>query len=276
MKFTVYSRLARLCYGAIFILLIFGQSANAEIIWSWEDQFSNGEKRKLRQWVARTVSGIEQHVTTYPFDIHVSFYRRDQQREPVPWANTRRHGIQGIDFHVDPAFSLEDFLDDWTAPHELSHLLIPYLGREHAWFAEGFASYMQYQVMASMKLISPEEMQQRYQSRIERASQAYQRSGFVSGEPFARAAPRLRKARQYPTMYWGGAVYFLAVDRELQSNGESLQAILREYLACCRTKAHDMEGLVNELDRIAGEAVFSRAMDVMKNRAGFPRFDHLL
>lgn len=120
------------------LLLLAGtDSAYGEPSWNWRDKFSLQEKRELRQWITRTASPIEDQVGPYPFTINVHFYRREGRGEPVPWAKTRRPGEEGVNFYVDPSFSLNTWLSDWTAPHELSHLLIPYVGREHSWFAEG-------------------------------------------------------------------------------------------------------------------------------------------
>src|SRR5690606_12588924 len=108
----------------------------------------------------------------------------------------RRWRGQHVHFHVDPRHPPEAFRGDWTAPHELSHLILPYLGRPAAWFAEGFASYMQYQVMIAMGLLSEAEAGERYRERIGRAAERY-RYPEIS---FVEAAPRLHDDRQYPVM----------------------------------------------------------------------------
>jgi hypothetical protein len=60
---------------------------------------------------------------------------------------TRRDGKGSVHFHVDTRFGLTKFVDDWTVYHELAHMALPYLGSEYRWFSEGFASFMQYQIM---------------------------------------------------------------------------------------------------------------------------------
>jgi len=69
----------------------------------------------------------------------VHFHRRDAGA----LGHTRRSRRQSVHFYVDPQFSYDALRRDWTASHELSHLVLPYLGAEHIWFAEGFASDMQ-------------------------------------------------------------------------------------------------------------------------------------
>lgn len=253
------------------VFLTFSFSARAEIVWHWEHTFTAAEKHKLQQWITQTVSTIEREVTPYPFDLHLHFYHRAGRGEPVPWANTRRGAEQGVNFHVDPEFPLQAFLDDWTAPHELSHLLIPYLGRRHAWLAEGFASYMQFQVMQAMGVLSSKQVHERYRVRIERAAGNYP----ADTRPFAAAAPALHRSGQQPTMYWGGAVYFLQLDHALREQGDSLQRVLASYVECCRTKKHELNGLIAELDRISSSTLFSSALLDNQSRPGFPPFENL-
>ncbi|MEW5250535.1 gluzincin family metallopeptidase [Microbulbifer sp. 2201CG32-9] len=256
-------------------LLLFAMAftplAKAELVWHWQDPFDAADKQKLTKWIDRTVTAVEQQVGPYPFDVHIYFYRRAGRGQPVPWANTRRGRVQGVNFYVDPSFSLQDFLRDWTAPHELSHLLIPYLGRRNAWFAEGFASFMQYQVMQQMGVLTEEQALARYRVRIEKAAREYREST----QPFALAAPKLQRRRQYPTMYWGGAVYFLQADRLLRQRDDSLQRVLARYTTCCRTQTRGLDQLVAQLDRISTSTLFSNLLRDNRSQQGFPRFQNL-
>lgn len=207
-------------------------------------------------------------VGEFPFPVQVTFHRRDGAWEPVPWAHTRRGQRQGVDFHVDPGYAQRDFRHDWTAPHELAHLVLPYLGRQHSWFAEGFASYLQYQVMVRMGVMSPAAADAAYRARIARADDDYDHPAL----PFTEAAPRLRAEGRYPTLYWGGAVYFLEADARLRASGHAgLIALLREYLGCCRRQPRATpRSLADTLDRLAGTAVFGALLDDFERRPGFP------
>ena len=83
---------------------------------------------------------MERSIGSYPFTVTYYLSRKDNASEPVPWANTVRSGEQAVEFYVDPSYDLSEFLADWTAPHEISHLSIPYVGRSNMWFSEGYAS----------------------------------------------------------------------------------------------------------------------------------------
>jgi len=266
---AVFNTSLRLLLAVVFLTC--SLSVRAEIVWHWQHSFTASEKRKVQQWITQTVRTIERQVAPYPFDVHLYFYRRTGRGEPVPWANTRRDSEQGVNFHIDPDYPLQAFLDDWTAPHELSHLLIPYLGRRHAWLAEGFASFMQFRVMQAMGILSDEQMLERYRVRIERAAGNYR----ADAQPFAVAAPTLHRSGQQPTMYWGGAVYFLQIDRALREQGDSLQRVLASYVECCRAGNHGLSGLIAELDRISASTLFSSALRENQSRPGFPMYENL-
>ena len=243
--------------------------ARAEIVWHWEDRFTPAEQHSLKTWITRTLHAVEDLVAPLPFDIHVHFYRLVDRGEPVPWANTRRGRRQGVNFHVDPAFPAEAFYTDWTAAHELSHLLIPSLGEANSWFAEGFASYMQYQVMQHMDVLDADKIRAVYRERMELAESVFQ----YPRMPFVIAARALRVAGDYPTYYWGGATYFLRADAALrQRAGSSLTAMLRDYVACCRDNEPSIGQLVQQFDRLAGESLFADLLLEFQTRPGFPRY----
>jgi len=247
-------------------------SARAELRFHWQDAFSTEEKAELTAWVTETQEALESLVGTPPFDVHIFFHRIDGAREPVPWAHTERSHRQGVNFHVDPRFPMEDFRDDWTAPHELSHLVLPYLGSKHAWFAEGFASYMQYQVMGAMGVLSAAEVAQSYERKLQRAEQNY---GYPE-RPFAQAAKRLRAEGKYPVMYWGGAAYFLSVSEELDhGEGPGLIDTVTHYLSCCRQNEESLDTLLAELDQLSASDVFVRNLQHFQSVPGFPAFVHL-
>lgn len=252
-------------------LLLSAPAVQADLVWHWEGGFSPAEREKLQTWLRRTAEAVEARVAPYPFDVHIFFYRRMNSAEPVPWAETRRPQMRGVDFYVDTSYPLEAFLKDWTAPHELSHLLIPFLDRRHAWFAEGFASYMQYQVMHEMGTLSAEEMREHYRTQIEKAAGNYG----MEQTPFAKAATTLRRRREYPTLYWGGAAYFLRVDHALRRRDNSLNRVLTGFIGCCRTHTHDLPELIERLDRLSDSDIFTRTLAEMNNRPGFPRYADL-
>ena len=263
------SRMIKTLRSIGLLAMLAAGSVHADIVWHWEDEFSRDGQVMLQSWITHTLSALESLVAPFPFDLDIHFYRLTDRGEPVPWANTRRARRQGVNFHVDPAFPSEAFYADWTAPHELSHLLIPYLGEADNWFAEGFASYLQYQVMRHMGEMDAAGITAAYRERMSRAQSSYP----LADVPLPAAARELRRAGAYPTYYWGGAVYFLRADTSLrQRDGLGLSRLLREYLACCRDRDARLDSLVQEFDRIAGESLFSDLLREFRERPGFPEY----
>ncbi len=234
----------------------------------FEDEFSTAERDLLRDWITETADSLAKLVGPFPFDVQVYFLRR-QSEQPVPFARTLRGRDQGIRFYVDPDQPAEAFRRDWTAAHELSHLVLPFLGPEHAWFAEGFASYMQYEVMQATGVLTEAEAEARYRERLDRAAlhYPYRDANFVA------MAPRLRAKRKYPVMYWGGAVYFMRLHERLTAGGyDGLLPLLRDYLACCRRKRDDLDGLITTLDGLRpGEPAATTLRDFREEK-GFPSY----
>ena len=258
---------------ALFATCLLCSAVDARTLYLWVDDFDEREQAMLMDWVAQTTEGLSTLTGPYPFDVHIRFHRIDGRSEPVPWANTTRGYRQGVNFHVDPRFSLERFLADWTAPHELSHLALPYLGRRYSWFAEGFASYMQYQVMHRMQALSWDDVIGRYRERMARAKRRYDLDHLT----FSAAAPKLRASGRYPTMYWGGAILFLRADSRLrQESNRTLTDVITEYVSCCRMRRQGISSLIRTLDEISNTEVFSEEYRRFSTQSGFPDFETAL
>lgn len=257
-----------LLYFFLFFSVQFAVAKPSELHWHWQDDFSNQDKQKLKAWTKKIHLALYAQYGDFPFPVHVYFHRARWASEPVPWANTDRRYQQAIHFHVDANASTSSFMDDWTAPHEFSHLLIPYLGKENRWFAEGFASYLQYQIMEGMGLINSQQKWARYKSHMKKAARNYRYPNLN----FIQAAPLLTKDRNNPTLYWGSATYFMRVDYKLHIENKSLQQVVRAYLACCRNETRNFEHLISTLDTISKSTAFQDTVIEFEKDIGFPEY----
>lgn len=243
-----------------------GSSDSTELIWHWEDEFSDAEQKMLQAWLVETADAVQRWAVPFPFAIHLYMHRRNGAREPVPWANTWRGGEQAIHFHVDPTYPKDAFLADWTAPHEFAHLYLPYLGRDYAWAAEGFASYLQHTLMVELGVITADEAQRRRSAKMDRARARLAESP----EPLPDYVDDLRARRDYPSFYWGGAVFWERVDAQLKGRGGSLQSAIRSYLKCCRMQRQPFRELAGTFDEISDSVFFSTELALMHAVPGCP------
>lgn len=202
---------------------------------------------KIEKWIRKTTKAVENTLGKYPFDIHVYIHKRENASEPVPWSHTRRDEHQSVNFYISPDYSLKDFLDDWTAPHEISHLSIPYVGKDNAWFAEGYASFMQYQVMVELGIYTNKEIQEKYEDKIKSVKPFYSKSNSLVS-----VAQNLRGEYKFPQMYWGSATFFMRLDQILNARGTSLVDIVKEYQKCCRLKDSSIDDVIKSWDKIIG------------------------
>lgn len=233
------------------------------IVWHWEDTFSAAEKTKLQNWLLETTEAVEQTLGSYPFRVHYYLHRMEGRGEPVPWARTTRFDEQGVHFHVDPSYSLETFLADWTAPHEISHLSIPYLGRSESWFAEGYATYLQCQVMLTMGYYDAESLDAHYRKKLDEMRSAYR-----SAEPFVEVARDLGKSYRFPEMYWGSMYFFYTLDQELKAKGTALTNLIGKYLDCCRMRDEDadLDQVIRSWDKLIGSSLASKHLQAYRTQ----------
>ena len=239
-------------FSALIGLIFHGdvEKPATNIVWHWEDEFSKGERQKIENLLFNVTQAVEETLGVYPFDLHFHMYRRNGSREPVPWANTRRHSIQGVNFHVDPTYSLQTFLEDWTAPHEISHLSVPFVGRDNSWFAEGYASFMQYQIMERLGIYTEDQVIAKYKGKIDRVKNHYDRN-----QDFVTVAKELQRRNRYSDMYWGSATFFINLDKALKIHYDiTLPDLVKEYLNCCRMEDESIEEIIASWDRILGSS----------------------
>lgn len=225
----------------------------------WRSEFSGNEKIKLEQWLTKAAHTARQLYGQLPLPksrivIHRS---RRTSNSPVPWAKPIRAGSQGIEFYVDVDQPLKSFLSDWTAPHEFSHLFIPYPGQQDLWLSEGFASYYQNVLMAREGILTPEAAWRKLYEGFARAERDR------NGRWNLRELSADRRGRGGTMrVYWSGALLFLEVDLALRRSSEgrqSLDNVVEAFNSCCRDEKHSWRGveLMAKFDQLSGTGLFS-------------------
>jgi hypothetical protein len=251
-----------------FLVLSFGflqvnsntQNLRYKII--WEDHFSTSEKQKIEQWLDEVSMATAKTLGHYPFKVNYYLHRRSSS-EPVPWAHTERGSVQGVHFYVDPSFSLKSFQMDWTASHEISHLSIPFVGRSNMWFSEGYASFMQWQVLKVQGLYTQQEIQEKYNAKMDKVNRSYD-----SDDNFMDLLNKMKRQYNFPALYWGGACYFFCVDAELQERGSSLMEVIQRYQKQNRNSDESLEELLDSLDELVEGRLFTKTYASFQKMSG--------
>ncbi|MGB5490690.1 MAG: hypothetical protein WBM76_07695 [Woeseiaceae bacterium] len=189
---------------------------------------------------------------------------------PVPFGRVTRNGEERIELYVDAERPIEEYYDDWTATHEFSHLMLPYVGERHRWISEGFASYYQNVLMSRAGRYSEKQAWQKLYSGFERGRLS--RPDLTLNEA---ASAGVRQARM--KIYWSGAAIALLADIELRERSgghESLDVVLDRLQQCCLPSQRTWSGpeLFAQLDALLDGAVFMPLYERYANRSGFPDF----
>lgn len=192
----------------------------------------------------------------------------DSRRSAVPYGRVIRDGGEAIELFVDLTRPLDVLLEDWTATHEFSHLMLPYVEREHRWVSEGFAQYYQNVLLARSGAYDPAEAWLKLYQGFERG-----RLSRPELSPNAAAERGIRSARM--KIYWSGAALALMADVELRARSggrETLDDVLGRLQACCLPSRRVWTGpeLFAKLDSLASDPVFMPLYRRYADTAGFP------
>ena len=190
----------------------------------------------------------------------------DPSGSPVPFGHVIRDQGEAVRYFVSAAHSLEAYHGDWTATHEFSHLLLPYVREK--WVAEGFASYYQNVLLARRGAYSEHEVWRRLTRSFAKADAT-------------RNPPTLNGTRDRSfwevrmLVYWSGAAVALLADVELRQRSggrESLDTALAALQDCCLPASRSWSGreLFATLDEFVSTPVFVALYDRYADSRGMP------
>lgn len=193
---------------------------------------------------------------------------RNNNWSAVPFGRVIRDGGETVELQVDQSQPLHVLLADWTATHEFSHLLLPFVEHKHRWISEGFAQYYQNVLLARAGAYDDLYAWQKISDGYERGRQS--RPELSPNEATAGSGRSgLMK------MYWSGAALALMADVELRERSDgarSLDDVLDRFQECCLPSQRIWSGpdLFAKFDELAGTPVFMPLYRRIADTAGFP------
>jgi len=193
---------------------------------------------------------------------------RGHGESAVPFGRVVRDGGESIELLIDQRRPIEAFLEDWTATHEFSHLMLPYLRRQQKWISEGFAQYYQNVLLARSGTYDELQAWQKIYEGLERG-----RLSRPELSPNEAADGNIRGSLM--KVYWSGAALALIADvtlREQSGGEESLDLVLERLQACCLPSNRVWSGpeLMEKMDSLTDYPVFTPLYRRYADTAGFP------
>jgi hypothetical protein len=194
--------------------------------------------------------------------------------QAVHFGQSIRGQGNALELLVDPTRPAGEFADDWTAVHELSHLMHPYLGDRGTWLAEGLATYYQNVLRARSGMLTPAQAWDRLYQGFKRGAKT------PDDETLEQTASNMHRSHAYQRVYWAGAAYWLTVDRDLRraSDGKmNLETGLSRFRDCCLPAYREWkpEDFVARLDALAGSDVFASRYREFAAMRQFPNWEKL-
>ena len=228
------------------------------------------DRAALTEWIEANARAVAAVYGRFPVpDAQLLVLPIGRGGEAVPWAQVQRGGGPSAHFYIDQFRPLTEFRDDWTATHELSHMLLPYVARRDAWLSEGFASYYQNVLRARAGMITPEQAWQKVYDGFERGRRG------TRGDTLAEVSRDMHRRGAFMRVYWSGAAVALLADVELreQSGGSKTLDLALQRLADCCLPSHrtwTAREVLTRLDTLMETDVFVGLYERHKNARQFP------
>jgi predicted metalloprotease with PDZ domain len=229
---------------------------------------TDDQNEKFRIWIKESVLAVASVFDSFPqSQPQVLVIPVGRRRMAALGAQVIRGGGMAVVLMVDENRLLEEFTGDWTATHEFSHMLFPYISSRDRWLSEGLASYYQNVLRArNGRLTETQAWQKLYE-------------GFKRGEKGTHGGSLAQASRDgwRSTMrvYWSGAALMLQADmqlRETSGGRQSLDTALQSLSYCCLENGRTWRAkeMFAKLDELTGTEIFSALYDEHVHAESFP------
>ena len=239
------------------------------------DASLNAAERKItQQWLKEVTDALLTVYGQFPQDnFDITIKRSSSQTSPVPWGQVDRGTPANVLLVINPDLGYDELISDWTAFHELSHLLLPYRGYGNIWLSEGLATYYQNIIQVRSDLLDDKEMWQKIMAGFTRGSndQRWRHLNLTD------VSDKLRETRQFMRVHWSGVLFWLTADVALRKEGvNSLDSALKKLQDCCAEQSMSAEAIVRKLDQLTDENIFVPLFNEYRNSYSIPAYETLL
>jgi hypothetical protein len=198
-------------------------------------------------WIATAVNNIAAYYRV--FAVHRTLVIVVPGKRGNAEGLTLGDGGPAVVLRAGPGLTNETSRDDWVATHELLHVTLPSLSRNHSWLSEGIATYVEPVVRARAGIVTPE----RFWGDLVK--------GLPQGLPVA-GDEGLERTHTWGRTYWGGALFCFVADlrvRELTRGRHSFDDALRGIVATgADVQSHwEIDHFLEVGDRATGTAVLA-------------------
>jgi hypothetical protein len=231
----------------------------------------SADPRVADAWVEHAARAVATLYGEFPLaSPQILLFPRGPSDVPVPWGQVVRGGGAAAQLYYDQHRSLAELDADWTATHELSHMLLPDLDPGDTWLSEGFASYYQNVLRARAGMLTREQAWKELAGGFERG-----RTDARDGETLAETTRNMRSERAFMRVYWSGAAYVLLADVRLRAESggrQSLDTALVEFKRCClpADRYWSAAELLAKLEAITGTKIFTEIAAQVVDSREFP------
>lgn len=239
-----------------------------KVNWIYDSEFTQTQKDTIEKWMTDAVEYTYETIGQYPFEMSLFFHKAQESNDPcpVPFGRTSRKTPLEIHFYVKPNASYAKFMEDWTAPHEISHLSVPSFGKENKWLSEGYATYLSRRIMIKMGYYTEQEFDEIYLRKIGDAKVYYN----DSMNSFAQVSRNLFAKYRFGTVYWGGAGFYYQLDEVLQAKHDMrFEDLIKKYQEHGRLSDENLEDVIASWDRILGDNVCDSMLKAYENKPAF-------
>lgn len=234
-------------------------------------KLSAGQRSMVKGWIEESASSVTAAHGHLPQPgPQVLVVATGPANEAVVHGQVLRGGGLAAVLYIDETRPLSEFSSDWTATHEFSHMLLPYVSTRDRWLSEGLASYYQNVLRArDGRLDETQAWQNLYE-------------GFKRGEKNTHGGSLAKTTRNgwgsTMRVYWSGAAILLMADIQLRrqsGDAQSLDTALKDLAGCCMAngitwRARD---IFVQLDKLTGTEVFMNQYHKYVHADGFPDVD---